>query len=361
MKAWRLYGYGDIRLEEVPLPEIKPGWVLVKVKVVQVAVVEAGHVEGMPHHFQAGIDKMLSEGKPVQLGHEYCGEVVEIGKGVTTLKVGDRVSSENPIPCGACRMCREGKVSQCLSHIAVGREIPGAYAEYVCLPEYGLTKIPDGSTDNEVAAFQPLSTCAIQVKSADIQMGDTVVVLGQGPMGLGVLQIAKLAGAGLLIGVDIRPETLDLSRDFGANIVINSSEVDVVKEVKRLTDDVGADVVFEEAGGRPKDGLAGFLTIEQAIQMVRIGGKIVQGANLVGKLELDSVFMKNRCIRYINPSRALGGEFLQYAAFLAANGRIKVAPQISHVLHGLEKVPEALEITVNKAKYRATNPPQIVV
>ncbi|MFC2022170.1 zinc-binding dehydrogenase, partial [Chloroflexota bacterium] len=356
MKAWRLHAYGDLRLDEVPLPEIKPGWVLVKVKVVQVAVVEAGHVEGMPHLFQAGLDKMLSEGKPVQLGHEYCGEVVEIGQGVTTLKVGDRVSSENPIPCGTCRMCREGKVSQCLSHIAVGRDIPGAYAEYVCLPEYGLTKIPDGPTDNEVAAFQPLSACASHVRNAEIQMGDTVVVLGQGPMGLGALQIARLAGAGLLIGVDIRPETLDLSRDFGANIVINSSEVDVVKEVKRLTDDVGADVVFEEAGGRPKDGLAGFQTIEQAIQMVRVGGKIIQGANLVGMMEVDSVFLKIRSIKYIHPSRAIGTEALQHAAFLVASGRMKVGPQISHVLHGLEKVPEALEITVNKAKYRATNP-----
>ncbi|MFC2022314.1 NAD(P)-dependent alcohol dehydrogenase, partial [Chloroflexota bacterium] len=76
MKVWRLHDYGDHRLEEVPIPEIKPGWVLVKVKVVQVAVVEAGHVEGVPQHHKAHMAKMMKEGKPVQLGHEYCGEVV---------------------------------------------------------------------------------------------------------------------------------------------------------------------------------------------------------------------------------------------------------------------------------------------
>ncbi|MFC1943084.1 zinc-binding dehydrogenase [Chloroflexota bacterium] len=358
MKAWRLHDYGDHRFEEVPIPESKPGWALVKVKVVQVAVVEAGLVEGMSHRSQSRMAKMLSEGKPVQLGHEYCGEVVEIGKGVTALKVGDRVSSENPIPCGTCAGCQASK--ECLSPMDLRVEIPGAFAEYMCIPEIGLIKMPDGPTDNEVAAFQPLSACVSHVRSTNIQMGDTVVVLGQGPMGLGTLQIAKLAGAGLLIAVDVRPEALDSARDYGANIVINSGEADAVKEVKRLTEDVGADVVYDEAGGRPKDGLAGFQTIEQAIQMVRIGGKVIQGANLEGNMEIDPVFMNTRSIRYIFPSRPVVADF-QYAAFLVASGRLKVAPQISHVLHGLEKVPEALQITVNKAKYRATNPPQIVV
>lgn len=360
MKAWRLHGYGNLRLDEVPLPKVKPGWALVKVKVVQVAIVEAGHVEGMDHPLNPRMAKMVSEGKPIQIGHEYCGEVVEIGQGVTTLKVGDRVGSEHLCPCGTCSMCRAGK--DCLSPMAIGVEIPGAFAEYMCMPEQGLIKMPDGPTDNEVAAFQTLSSCTRHVRWVDIQMGDTVVVLGQGAMGLGVLQLAKLAGAGLLIGVDVRPESLAVAREYGANIVINSREMDAVKEVRRLTGDSGADVVFDEAGGRPKDGLSGFQTIQQAIQMIRVEGKIIQGANLEGTLELAPVFMRSKCIKYLFPSRASRiGVDIQYIAFLVASGRMKVAPQISHVLHGLEKVPEAFEITVNKTKYRATNPPQIVV
>lgn len=361
MKAWRLHAYGDHRLEEVPLPEIKPGWVLVRVKVVQVAIVEVGLMEGMSHLHQSGITKRLSEGTPLQLGHEFCGEVVEIGQGVTTLTVGDRVSYPGGrFPCGMCSGCRAGK--DCLSPMSIPADVPGAFAEYTCIPEQGLARIPDGPTDNEVAAFQPLGSCVKCVRSAGIKMGDTVVLLGQGSMGLGCLQIAKLSGAGLLIAVGRRAENLDLARDFGANIVINSREVDPVKEVRRLTDNSGADIVFELAGGREKDGLAGSKTFEQAMQMVKAGGKIVEGANLEGMIEVDPSFMRIRGISLINPPPSLDHlQDLQYAAFLVASKRVKVEPQISHVLHGLEKLPEAAEITANKAKYHATNPAQIVV
>lgn len=357
MKAWRLHAYRDHRLEEVPLPEVKPGWALVKVKVVQVAIAEAGHLEGMPHKKEARITKMLSEGKPIILGHEFCGEVAELGAGVTTLKVGDRVSTAATFACGTCPRCLSGL--ECRSRLALNVEIPGAFAEYTCLPAHGLIKIPEGPTDNEVAAMQPLLDCLHQVRSADIRIGDTVVVLGQGVMGLGCLQIARLSGAGPLIAVDIRPEALDVARNYGADIVINAAEVDPVAEVKRLTDD-GADIVLEEAGGRPKDGLSGFKTLDQALHMVREGGKIIQAANLEGRLDLDPVFMRSRRIRYIFPGAGSPKDFA-YILYLVATGRLKIAPQISHVMHGLEKVPEALEITVNKARYRATNPVQIVV
>lgn len=360
MKAWRFYDRGDFRFEDVALPEIKPGWVLVKVKVVQPGVVDKGLVEGVPHLSQSRIAKMLSEGKPVQLGHEYCGEVVDIGPGVTALKVGDRVSSGGHIHCGTCRTCQSGKESQCLSPMGIGVEIPGAFAEYMCIPEWGLVKIPDGPTDNEVAAFQPLGVCVGNVRSADIRMGDTVVVLGQGAMGLGCLQIARVTGAGQLIAADVRPEALKLSRDFSADVIIDSREVDPVEEVKRLTEGAGADIVFETAGGREADGLAGFRTVRQALQMVRIGGKVVQAANLEGMMELDTVLMRTKRIRYIYPDSG-GADGLRYAAFLVASKRIKVGPQISHVVHGLEKLPEAFEITANKAKYQATNPVQIIV
>ena len=361
MKAWRLHAYGDHRFGEVPLPETKPGCVLVKVKVVQVAIVEVGLMEGMSHLHQSGITKSLSEGKPLQLGHEFCGEVVDAGQGVTSLKVGDRVCYPGGrFPCGTCPGCRAGK--DCLSPLSIPGEVSGAFAEYTCIPEQGLARMPEGPTDNEVAAFQPLGSCVKCVRSAGIKMGDTVVLLGQGSMGLGCLQIAKLAGAGLLIAVGRRAENLDLARDFGADIVINAREVDPIEEVKRVTDNSGADIVFELAGGREKDGLAGSKTIEQAMQMVKAGGKIIEGANLEGMIEFDTVFMRIRGISFINPPPPVNHlHDLQYAAFLVASKRVKVGPQISHVLHGLENLPEAAKITANKAKYHATNPAQIVV
>ena len=358
MRAWRLHAYNDHRLEEVPVPEVKPGWALVKVKVVQMAVVDAGLIQGMPHLHQSHIKKIFSEGKPVQLGHEFCGEVVEIGEGVATLKPGDRVGTTSYSPCGTCRMCREGK--RCLTPLVIGSQIPGAYSEYMVVPEIGLIKIPDGPTDNAAAAFQPLSAAVAHVRSAEINMGDSVVVMGQGAMGLGVLQMAKFSGAGLLIAVDIRPETLALAHEYGADIVLNAAEVDIVEGIKKITDGLGADIVFEEAGGRVKDGLAGTKTLEQAFQIVKKGGKVLQGANIDGSMEIDQVFMRNRRISYIF-TKSVQKEDYQLGAFWVASGRVKIQPQISHVFHGLEKLPEAMEITVFKKKHRATNPAQIIV
>ena len=153
MKAWRLHGYGDFRLEDVAVPEVKPGWVLLKVKVVQPGVVDKGHIEGMPHFIQSRMAKKMAEGIAIQLGHEYCGEVAEVGQGVTLLKIGDRVSSEAKVSCRACRMCQSGKELQCLSPKNIGVDIPGAFAECMNMPEWGLVKIPDGPTDHEVATL----------------------------------------------------------------------------------------------------------------------------------------------------------------------------------------------------------------
>ncbi|MFH1651426.1 MAG: zinc-binding dehydrogenase [Chloroflexota bacterium] len=360
MKAWRLHGFGDHRLEEMPVPETRPGWVLLKVRVVQFAVTEAGLIAGMGHLYRERIGKMLAEGRPVQLGHEFCAEVVEIGEGVTKLQVGDRVSQPGSFRCGTCAGCRTNR--DCLSPMTIPFDALGAFAEYTTMPERALVKIPEGPTDNEAAALQPLGVCVNFVKNAQINMGDTVVVLGQGAMGLGCLQIARLAGAGQLIGVDRRPESLQLALDFGATAVVNAAETDPVEEVRRLTGGVGADVVFELAGGRVSSGLAGLETLQQAILMLRRGGQIIEGANLEGTIDLDAVQMRNRCIRYIFPTFAHAQDVdLAYAAFLVATGRVKVGPQISHVVHSLEKLPEAAGITENKAKYRATNPAQIVV
>lgn len=257
-------------------------------------------------------------------------------------------------------MCLSGRGHDCLSPLSLGVDVPGALAEYIIFPETGLAKIPAGPTDSEIAAFQPLSDGVSMVRNAEIRMGDTVVVLGQGAMGLGVLQIAKLAGAGRLVAVDVRPETLKLARGFGANFAINSRETDPVNEVKGITGDYGADIVFDMAGGRPKDGLSGYQTVEQAIQMVRTGGKIILGASLEGPMELNPVIMRTKCIRCIFPPHG-DVKTLEYAAFLVASERLRVQPQISHVLHGLENVPQALKITVDKARYQATNAPQIIV
>jgi threonine dehydrogenase-like Zn-dependent dehydrogenase len=364
MKAWRIVAVGEHRLVEAPMPEVKDDrWVLVKVKVVQPSVTDIESVIGEAVTASVTfIPKFLAEGKPLQRGHEYCGEVVEVGKAVTSLRVGDRVSSPGGITyCGTCPMCTAGKRYACQSPLHMGSDLPGAFAEYMYLPEWSVVKMPETLTDNEVAALQPLASCVGIVANTQIGMGNTVVVLGQGSMGFGVLQIAKLSGAGLLIAVDKRQEILNLSKQYGADYTINASETNVVEEVFRLTDGLGADVVYDAAGGSPKVGLSGHDTVQQAFQMaINRGGKVVQVAGLLGTLDLDSVFVRKKRIKYLHLEGG-SNENLQLAAFWVANGRVQVRPQISHVLHGLENLPEAIAITENKAKYGATNPAQVVL
>ncbi|MBI2957268.1 MAG: alcohol dehydrogenase catalytic domain-containing protein [Chloroflexi bacterium] len=364
MKAWRMYGFGEHRLDEVPVPEVNDDRaVLIKIKVVQPSITDAEVLKGdAVREASKGMAKCLAEGKPMQFGHEYCGEVVQAGNGVTSLQLGDRVCSPSgKLHCGSCSMCLSGRNPECLTPRYYGVDIPGAFAEYMCLPEWGVVKVPNGPTDNEVAALQAIDSCIASVQAAEVKMGDTVVVLGQGPVGLGILQIAKLAGAGLLVAVARRPENLEISRKYGANVTINARDTNVVGEVKRLTGGSGADVVFDAAGGSPKYGLSGFDTVQQAFQMVRPEGRVIQSANLPpGAVELDSVLMRRNQIAYKNPRRSRIAD-LQLVAFWVACGRIQIGPQITHVLHGLEKLGEAIEITENKAKHHAVNPAQVVV
>lgn len=361
MKAWRLLAVGDHRLVEVPLPSVGDRDVLVKVKVVQASVTDSEVLKGLSATPSSRlIPKWLAEGRPVQRGHEYCGEVVEAGKGVISLRVGDRVSSPSRVYCGSCKRCVAGRFSECLSPHHIGGDIPGAFAEYMSIAEWGVVKMPTALTDNEIATLQSLCSCVSSVHSAGIAMGDSVVILGQGAMGLGILQAARLAGAGQLIAVARRPETLALSRKLGAYETINTREVDVVSEVLRLTDGIGADVVFDAAGGNTAYGLSGFQTVAQAFRMVRSGGKVVQTATLDAAMELDVVSMRARAISYVFPEPASISS-MELAALWMATGRIEVKSQITHVLHGLDRLPEAIDITENKAKYGAISAAQVVV
>lgn len=360
IRAWRIHQFGDMRLDEVPCPEAKPGWAVVKVKVVQPSVTDAVRAMGLETFGSDRIARMIAEGQPVQLGHEFCGEVVEVGEGVEELRVGDRVCTMGPVSCGQCPLCRKGLAELCHRGGSVGTNIPGAFAEYTTIPARGLVKVPESLTDHEVTCLQPLSSCVASVESARIKMGDTVVVLGQGVMGLGVMQVARASGAGTLITIDVREESLELSKRFGADVTLNARTTDPVQAVLDLTQGLGADIVLEAAGGSPQQGLAGFTTLNQAIAMVREQGTIVEVANLTGTLELNPRTLRQKSIRYIFP--ILGTtRSLTLAARLVASRRVDVASTITHILQGIEKVPEAIEITANKAQYRATNPAQVVV
>ncbi len=360
MKAWRFYGFNDLRLDDVPEPVLKPRHVIVEVLCVQPSVTEAQLAFGIPTLAFEKIKHRLETEAPVQLfGHEFCVRILEIGPGVTRFKVGDRVAARAKLPCETCVHCLSGRSNFCRKGPIIGFQLPGCFSERAILPEIALVKVDDRISDSEAACLQSLSDSVASVETAQIGIGDSVVVFGQGSMGLECLQIARNSGAGLLISVDVRDEACAVSKELGADYALNARNCDPVKTIQELTGG-GADIVFECAGGSPKQGLAGTSTLMQAVDSVRSGGKIVGVSWFGAPLQIDIDTLRERSLRYIFPDISTV-QHLEHTVRLVASGRVRLKPAITHVLQGIEQVPLAFEITANKGKFQAINPAQVMM
>ena len=360
MKAWRFYGFGDLRLDDVPVPVLRPGHVLVEPLCVQPSVTEAQLAFGIRTLAFEKIKKRLETEAPVQLfGHEFCARVVETS-GPSRFRPGDRVAARAKLPCGACPLCTTGRDALCRKGPIIGFQLPGCFAELALLPEIALVKVDDRISDSEAACLQSLSDSIAAVETAAIGIGDSVAVFGQGSMGLECLQIARTSGAGLLIAVDVREEACRMARDLGADHTIDARTCDPVETIRGLTEGNGADIVFECAGGSPKQGLAGTRTLMQAIDAVRSGGKVIGVSWFGDPLQLDIDLLRERSLRYLFPDISTQAH-LEHAVRLAASGRVRLKPAITHILQGIESVPKAFEITAAKGKHGAINPAQVVM
>jgi threonine dehydrogenase-like Zn-dependent dehydrogenase len=359
MKAWRFHAFSDLRLEEVPRPELKPGHVLVQPLVVQPSVTEAQLAFGIRTLAYDRVKRRLEQEAPVQLfGHEFCARILEVGPGITQFRPGERVAARAKLPCGDCQLCRSERSALCRRGPVIGFDLPGCFSEVASLPEIALVKVDDRISDSEAACLQSLSDSVAAVETADIHMGDTVVIFGQGSMGLECLQIARLSGAGLVITVDVREESCRISKQLGADETLRGDQGDVVAAIREFTGGNGADVVFECAGGSPKQGLAGTGTLRQAMEAVRSGGKLIGVSWFGTPFEVDVDFMRERSLRFLFPDISTQAH-LEHTVRLVASGRVSLKPTITHVLDGLESVPQAFEITANKGKYHAINPAQV--
>jgi threonine dehydrogenase-like Zn-dependent dehydrogenase len=361
MKAWRFYQFNDLRLDDIPEPVCGPGQVLVEPLCVQPSVTEAQLALGVPTLAFDRIKHRLETEAPVQLfGHEFCARVLQTGPGVDKFQPGDRVAARAKLPCGNCPLCRDQRSDLCRKGPVVGFDIPGCFSERAIIPEIALVKVDDRISDSEAACLQSLSDSVAAVETAQLRLADTVVILGQGSMGLECLQIARLSGAGLVITVDVRDEACKVSRELGADHTLNGRAIDVIQVIRDLTDGNGADVVFECAGGSPKQGLAGHQTVLQAMDAVRSGGKIIGVSWFGGPLNLNVDLMRERSLRYLFPDISTLGH-LEHTVRLVATGRVKLKDTITHVLHGIESVPKAFEITANKGAHKAINPAQVMM
>ena len=358
MKGWYLYGMNDMRLEEVPDPGLKEGYLLAEILCAQPSVTETQMVTGIgnPFGFQ---ERLKKEGSVPLPGHEYCARVIKTNKN-SKFKPGDRVAGLAKIPCGACLMCQSGYPMLCKDYDIMGVTIVGCFSELALLPERALIKVDDRVSDSEGACLQPLSDCVAAVDTAGIHMGNTIAIFGQGCLGINSLQIARASGAGMLIAVDVRDDILDKSKELGAYYTINAKNANPVDAIKELTGGKGADIVFEAAGGNPKKGLAGTQTIQPSIDSVRNEGKIVILSIYGQPVEMPVDIIRNRGVQIIFPKMTTITH-LQHAMRIVASGQVQLKPIVTQVLSGIDTVPKAFEITGNKGRYNSIMPAQVMM
>jgi len=253
-------GDGYVQLMEVDEPEIKPDEVLIRVKAVSICGSDL-HIWHDEHPYWP----------PMTMGHEFSGEIVDVGSQITEWKIGDRVVSETRTEtCGVCRYCQTGVPQVCPNKRPPGIGIDGAMAKFVAMPARLLHRIPDNVPYDAAAVTEPTAVCLHGIiERTGVNAGDNVVVLGPGPIGLMSVQLARLAGASNVIAVGTpRSAALRLkkAKDVGANVIINLGEVDPVEKVLELTGGYGADLVIEAAGSSS--------AIKLAFDLVRRQGKI---------------------------------------------------------------------------------------
>jgi threonine dehydrogenase-like Zn-dependent dehydrogenase len=361
MKAWRFYGFNDMRLDDIPDPACGRAQVIVEPLCVQPSVTEAQLAKGIPTLAYDRVKRRLETEAPLQLfGHEFCARILEVGRDVVGFRPGDRVAARAKLPCGNCSLCRSERSDWCRAGPVIGFDLPGCFSERACLPAIALVKVDERISDSEAACLQSLSDSVAAVETAQIQLADTVVIFGQGSMGLECLQIARLSGAGMVITVDVREESCAISRELGADHALNARACDAVAVIRELTGAIGADVVFECAGGSPRQGLAGHQTLMQAMDAVRSGGKIIGVSWFGGPLQLNVDMLRERSLRYLFPDISTQGH-LAHTVRQVASGRVRLGPTITHILDGIASVPQAFEITANKGEYKAINPAQVMM
>ena len=263
MQAAVYRGVNDVRLESVPVPQIGPGEILVRV-----------HSCGI-----CGTDlKKIATGShsaPRIFGHETAGTVAAIGQGVSNFKIGDRVVVFHHIPCGGCYYCRHKVFAQCPTYKKVGATAGyeasgGGFSEYVRVMDWivqkGVVRIPDGVSFEQASFIEPVNTCMKGIETLRLTAGETVLVIGQGPIGIILAVLARRQGARVITS-DLFPQRLTISRTFGLEENIDASTSDTVKTVKEMTEGRGADAVILAVA---VNGL-----IRPAMDATRPGGRIL--------------------------------------------------------------------------------------
>jgi L-iditol 2-dehydrogenase len=347
MRAAVLYGQGDIRIAEKPVPSPGEGEVLIKVALCGTCGSDISRV----YRPQAPGAPPYGTFTP---GHEWTGTVAALGPNVDELAVGDRVAIHAHKGCGRCQNCVLGMYTACLNfgnlargHRATGMTIDGGFAEYVTHHVSALYKMPDHLTWEDAVLVMTAGTSLYGLDAVGGYVaGDSVVVIGPGPVGLMTVQACKALGADQVILVGTRQNRLDLGGRLGADHVVNARDEDPVDAVKRLLGPQGADLVIECSGNVE--------TPQQCVEMVKRGGKILFLAFYPDRVTFDlSAAIRDDVTLYT--TRGEGAAAVRRALSLAAQGKLRCGELVTHHF-SLNDIAEGFRV----AKEREGDPIKVV-
>jgi len=327
MRAALLHGPNDVRIEDVDVPSISDDQALVRVRAIGICQSDIRVIKGLSRkkYFSYGYD---SYGLT---GHEWAGEIVELGKKVEGFNIGDRVIPEIIISCGNCKMCIDGRTNLCLNKQYVIR----GYAEYAVVPYTNLYKVPQKIDFEEAALIEPIAVTLHANDIAKPSPGNLVLIIGAGPMGLLNLIINKLSGACILVS-DIIDERLQKAKSLGADEVINPVKGDISTKIKELNDGYGADIVIVCASSAK--------AIEDGFKAVRPGGKLLlfAGSVVPPEVKLDPNYIHYNEVTITGSYDHLPKDSIN-AIKLLSYRQINVKPIISHYV-SLPELRKGIEI-----------------
>jgi len=329
MQAALLYGAGDLRVGEAPRPKVShPDDVLIRI-----------HACGIcPSDLRVYTGMRQAHGKPPSVpGHEWAGEVLAVGEEVQGFEPGDRVVPSWRVVCGQCYYCVRGIWNYC-ENLTQGR-VRGGFAEYGVAPARSLLHIPEGVSYEEASFCEPLACCLNGSHWSGVSLGQNVVVIGAGPIGLTHLQLARAAGARTM-SVDLMAERLAKARELGASEVIDARQEDPVQRVKELTDGRGADVVIVAVGAPQAQ--------QQALEMAGLCATVnyFAGTYPSATIPLDPNLIHYKQIR-LTGSHDFSPLDFRNALHCIDQGIVRVAPMVSHHLP-LAQVKEGFDIVAGQ-------------
>ncbi|MBD9510352.1 L-threonine 3-dehydrogenase [Ensifer sp. ENS10] len=300
-------------MERVPVPEIGPNDVLIKVKKSAICGTDV-HIWNWDQWAQKTIPV------PMVVGHEFMGEIAEVGSAVTKYHGGERVSGEGHIVCGKCRNCRAGRGHLCRNTLGVGVNRPGSFGEFVCLPEYNVVPIPEDVPDEVAAIFDPFGNAVHTALSFDL-VGEDVLVTGAGPIGIMGALVAKRSGARKVVITDINPTRLALAKSVGIDYVVDASKQNLADVMKAIGMTEGFDVGLEMSGAAP--------AFRDMIDKMNNGGKIAILGIAPAAFEIDW----NKVIfKMLNLKGIYGREMFEtwYKMIAFVQGGLDLSPVITH-------------------------------